>query len=437
MKNSTISRRGFLATALAASAGPLIIPSRALGRDGAVAPSERITMGFIGLGGQGSGHLFGGSWTYVAGGYLGRKEVQVLGVCDVWPQKRESARDRVNNHYAQLAGAGSFKSCEAYLDFREMIARPDIDAVLMALPFHLHAPVAMMAAKNGKDVYSEKPIALTIEEGRLLADTMKRYRRVYQAGTQQRSEAEYGGKFRRACELVRNGYIGQLKEIYAFSPGGGFSANMQNTSGPGIPEPEGFSWDLYVGPGPWRPYTGGNANCGLFSYGDPNWGPHHYDAVQWVIEKEHPGPVEVGYEDEHAVLRYENGLVIHGCKYPGEEVGAVGGACFIGTDGYIAVDRENIVSNPPEILKAQLKPEDERPYLSPIHAGNFLECIRTRKLTICNAETAHRSMSLVLLAGIATQLRRKMTWDPVKEVFVDDEQANRLLSYARRPGWEV
>ena len=148
MKNSTISRRGFLATALAASAGPLIIPSRALGRDGAVAPSERITMGFIGLGGQGSGHLFGGSWTYVAGGYLGRKEVQVLGVCDVWPQKRESARDRVNNHYAQLAGAGSFRSCEAYLDFREMIARPDIDAVLMALPFHLHAPVAMMAAKN-------------------------------------------------------------------------------------------------------------------------------------------------------------------------------------------------------------------------------------------------------------------------------------------------
>ena len=238
MKNSTISRRGFLATALAASAGPIIIPSRALGRDGAVAPSERITMGFIGLGGQGSGHLFGGSWTYVAGGYLGRKEVQVLGVCDVWPQKRESARDRVNNHYAQLAGAGSFQSCEAYLDFREMIARPDIDAVLMALPFHLHAPVAMMAAKNGKDVYSEKPIALTIEEGRLLANTMKRYRRVYQAGTQQRSEAEYGGKFRRACELVRNGYIGELKEIYAFSPGGGFSANMRTRPVPASPNPK-------------------------------------------------------------------------------------------------------------------------------------------------------------------------------------------------------
>ena len=158
--------------------------------------------------------------------------------------------------------------------------------------------------------------------------------------------------------------------------------------------------------------------------------------MQWVIEKEHPGPVEVAYEDEHAVLRYENGLVIHGCKYSGEEVGAVGGACYIGTEGYIAVDRENIVSNPPEILKVQLKPEDERPYVSPIHAGNFLECIRTRKQTICNAETAHRSMSLVLLAGIATQLKRKMTWDPVKEVFVGDEQANRLLSYARRPGWK-
>ncbi len=437
MKNATISRRGFLAAALAASAGPTIIPAHALGRDGSVAPSERITMGFIGLGGQGSGHLFGGSWTYVAGGYLGRKEIQVLAVCDLWGKKRDEARERVNNHYAQLAGSGKYASCEAYLDFRELIARDDIDAVLMALPFHWHAPMAIMAAKQGKDVYSEKPIALTIEEGRLLSNTIKRYGRVYQAGTQQRSEAEYGGKFRRACELVRNGYIGQLKEIYAFSPGGGFSANMQNCSAPGIPIPDDFSWDIYVGPGPWQPYTGGNANCGLFSYGDPNWGPHHFDAVQWVMEKDYAGPAELDYEDKHAVLRYENGVAIHCCPHPDLEVGSVGGACFIGTDGYIAVDRERLIASPKEILDIQLRPTDERPYESLIHAGNFLDCVRTRKQTICNAETAHRSMSLVLLAGIATQLKRKMTWDAVHEVFVDDEPANRLLSYARRPGWEV
>ena len=213
MKKTTLSRRGFLASTLAASVGPMIVPARALGRAGATAPSERICMGFIGLGGQGSGHLFGGSWTYVVGGYLGRSEVQVLGVCDVWREKRESAKERVNQHYAQLAGTGSYTSCEAYRDFRDLLAREEVDAVLMALPFHWHAPMAIMAAKHGKDVYSEKPIAMTIEEGRILADTMKRYGRVYQAGTQQRSE--YDGKFRRASELVRNGYVGQLKEIYA------------------------------------------------------------------------------------------------------------------------------------------------------------------------------------------------------------------------------
>ena len=435
MKKITLTRRGFLAGTLAASVAPMILPSRVLGRAGSVAPCERITMGFIGQGGQGSGHLFGGSWTYVAGGYLGRSEVQILGVCDVWRNKRESAKDRINKYYAQLAGTGSYTSCEAYRDFRDLIARPDIDAVLMALPFHLHAPMAIMAMKAGKDVYSEKPCAITIEEGRILADTQKRYGRVYQAGTQQR--CEYDGKFRRACELVRNGYVGQLKEIYAFSPGGGFSPNMQNVNSPGIPIPDDFDWDLYVGPGPWQPFMGGNANCGLFAFGDPNWGPHHYDVVQWVLEKDHIGPNEVSYENDHAVFRYENGLVVHACPFPGAAVGGVGGARYIGTDGYVAVDRENIESNPAGILNVQLKPTDQRVYTSKSHAGNFLECIRSRKQTICNAETAHRSMSLVLLAGIATQLKRKMIWDPVKEQFKDDEQANRLLSYARRPGWEV
>lgn len=430
-----LSRRGFLAATVAASVGPMIIPASALGRSGVKPPSERIGMGFIGLGGQGSGHLFGGSWTYVAGGYLGRSEVQVLGVCDVWRNRRESAKERVNQHYAQLAGTGSYKSCEAYRDFRELFARDDVDAVLMALPFHWHAPMAMMAAKNGKDVYSEKPIALTIEEGRMLADTMKRYGRVYQAGTQQRSE--YDGKFRRAFELVRNGYIGQLKEIYAYSPGGGFSANLQNVYADGIPVPEDLDWDIYVGPGPWQPYTGGNANCGLFAYGDPNWGPHHYDVARWVLEKDCLGPISIGYEKDHAVLRFENGVVVHGCRHPTEPVGAVGGNCYVGTEGYIAVDREGIVSNPPGILREQLKPSDQRAYEVKSHAGNYLDCIRTRKRTICDAETAHRSMSLVLLAGIATQLKREIAWDPAKEVFVNDEQANRLLSYARRPGWEV
>lgn len=435
MKRKPLSRRRFLASAVAAAAGPMIIPARALGLDGATAPSERIVMGFIGLGGQGSGHLFGGSWTYVTGGYLGRSEVQVVGVCDVWKPKRESAKERVNNYYAQLAGAGSNTSCEAYRDFRDLFARDDVDAVLMALPFHWHAPMSIMAMKNGKDVYSEKPTAMTIEEGRLLAETAKRYGRVYQAGTQQRSE--YGGKFRRLVELVRNGYIGQLKEIYSFSPGGGFSANMQNVYDPGVPVPDDLDWDIYVGPGPWRPFSGSNANCGLFAYGDPNWGPHHFDIVNWVLEKNSLGPIEVSYENEHAQLRYENGVVVHACRHPEVAVGGSGGVCCVGTEGWIAVDRENLVCDPASIVEAQLKPTDQRVYESKSHGGNFLECIRTRKRTICDAETTRRSMSIMLLAGIATQLKRTMAWDPVKEVFPGDEQANRWLAYARRPGWEV
>jgi len=444
--DAEVSRRGFLASTFAASVGPLILPSRVLGRSGLIPPSERINMGFIGQGGQGSGHLFGGSWTYVTGGYLARPDVQIVAVCDLWRNKRESSKERVNHHYAQLMGAGSYTSCESYLDFRDLLARSDIDAILAALPFHWHAPMAIMAARAGKDVYSEKPIAITIEEGRILADTVKRYGCVYQAGTQQR--CEYDGKFRRACELVRNGYVGELKEIYSYSPGGGFSANMQNVYDPGSPIPEGFDWDIYVGPGPWRPFTGGNANCGLFSYGDPNWGPHHFDIVNWLMEKDDLGPIEIGYEDDHAVLRYENGVIVHCCRYPSdianrivdvahEGVGGSGGGCYIGTEGYIAVDRENIVAKPASILDVQLKPSDERVYHSNSHGGNYLECIRTRKRTICDAETAHRSMSLCILAGIATQLKRTVAWDPVKEVFPGDEQANRLLSYARRPGWEV
>ncbi|MDQ1256192.1 MAG: Gfo/Idh/MocA family oxidoreductase [Candidatus Hydrogenedentes bacterium] len=435
MKKQTISRRSFLAKAIAVSAAPMIVPASALGLEGTVAPSERITMGFIGLGGQGSGHLFGGAWTYVPGGYLGRGEVQVLGVCDVRQERREAALQRVNEHYANKAGAGSYKACEAYRDFHDLLARPDVDAVLGALPFHWHAPMAISAAKAGKDVYSEKPIAMTIEEGRILVETVQRYGRVYQAGTQQRSE--YDGKFRRAVNLVRNGYIGTLKEVYGYCPCGGFTPNLNSVANPGIPVPDTLDWDLFVGPAPWQPYSGGNAHCGLYAFGDTNWSPHHYDTVQWGIGADRTGPVEADFRDGHAVLRYENGVVVHACPYPGEPVGGVGGACFVGTAGRIAVDRDNLVADPPSILNEQLGPKDTPVYESKSHSANFLHCIRTRKRPICDVETAHRAMSVILLGGIAMQLQRKLTWDPVKEEFPGDEQANRLLSYARRPGWQI
>src|SRR5262245_3381487 len=208
------TRRCFIhrtATALgAAIVAPTILPSSVLGRNGATAPSERIAMGSIGRGGQGSGHLLGGAWTYVPGGYIARDDVQVLAVCDVRRERRERARTRCNQIYAEKLGQANYDGVKGYNDFRELLARSDIDAVLIAVPYHWAAMLATMAMRAGKDVYCEKPIATTVREGRNLIDTAKRYSRIYQAGTQQRSE--YAGKFRTACELVRNGRIGQLKE---------------------------------------------------------------------------------------------------------------------------------------------------------------------------------------------------------------------------------
>src|SRR6266567_2090492 len=196
--NPTITRRQFLgrsATALGSVlAAPAFVPVSVLGRNGTFAPSERITMGFIGVGGQGSGHLLGGAWTYVAGGYAGRKEVQVLAVCDVWRDRRERACQRVNAHYAEVYGKENYKSCTPYTDFRQVLERPDIDAVLIATPAHWHATMAAMAAAAGKDIYCEKPTAVTISESQATLAAVRRYGRVYQAGTQQRSE--YGAKFR-------------------------------------------------------------------------------------------------------------------------------------------------------------------------------------------------------------------------------------------------
>src|ERR1044071_2514810 len=208
--SATMRRRRFLnraATAIGSLlTAPVLVPASALGRNGTYAPSERITMGFIGVGTQGGGHLLGGAWTYVAGGDAGRKDVQVLAVCDIWRDRRERAMRRVNDHYAEVYGQGSYKSCEAYNDFREVLARPDIDAVLIATPAHCHATMAAMAAAAGKDIYCEKPTAVTIQESQAMLAAVRRYGRIYQAGTQQRSE--YGGKFEKSA------HIGKLKPIY-------------------------------------------------------------------------------------------------------------------------------------------------------------------------------------------------------------------------------
>jgi predicted dehydrogenase len=314
--------------------------------------------------------------------------------------------------------------------------------------------MAILAASAGKDVYCEKPIAITIREGRALVDTCRRYGRIYQAGMQQRSE--YGGKFRLACELVRNGRIGRLQEVYAYrQPGAFFPTGW--TSDRVQPVPEGFDWDLWLGPLPWRSYGGeaGHALSGMF-IGDVNWSPHHYDIIQWTVNPDVNAPIVVDYiassqrlpgtalhpagaagrpEDGQVRYTYSHGVVVHSVPYPGEAVGGDGGACFVGTEGRIAVDRSHIVSYPAAILKEPLRPEDERVYLATSHSGNFLDCVRSRRATICHPETAVYTMNAILVGGIALALQRSVKWSPSAGEFPGDAEANRLLSYTPRAPW--
>lgn len=411
---------------------PAIVPASAVGR---TAPSERVNMGFIGLGGQGSGHLMGGAWTYVPGGYVARDDVQVQAVCDVRRERREHARNRCNQIYAERFGRAGYDGVKSYNDFREVLGRGDIDAVLIAVPYHWAAPMAIMAMRAGKDVYCEKPIAITVQETQVMVETARRYGRIYQAGTQQRSE--YGGKFRQACELVRNGRIGRLKEVYAYREPGAFVPSAW-TSDHSVPVPDGFDWDLWLGPLPWRPFGGeaGHALSGLF-VGDVNWSPHHYDIVQWTVNPDMRAPVKVKYVNGGIDYHYSNGVVVHGRGYPGEPVGPDGGACFVGTEGRIAVDRSNILSYPAGVLRAPMLPDDERVYYAESHSGNFLECVRSRKATICNPEVAAYTMNAILIGGVALALKRDLQWDPVKLRFEGDETANRLLSYTPRAPWRL
>jgi hypothetical protein len=437
MKPRTVlTRRKFLrwsAGAIGATvAAPAIIPASALGRDGVKAPSERITMGFIGVGTQGGGHLLGGAWTYLTGGYAARGDVQVLAVCDVWRDRRERAQLRVNQHYAETYGQGSYRSCEAYVDFRDILDRADIDAVLIATPAHWHATMAIMAARAGKDLYCEKPTAVTVRESQAVLAAVRRYGRVYQAGTQQRSE--YGGLFRRACEYVRSGRIGQLKEVYAYRDGGAIA--WPKRFGPARPVPADLDWDLYLGSAPALPYDG-DTGAHRFDIGELNWGQHHYDFIQWATDSDATGPVELFMADGCTNYRYSNGVVVYGRAYPGETIGGEGGAVFVGTEGRIAVDRNALISTPASIVREPLRPGEVHVYRSDSHSGNFLDCVRSRKRPICDADIAHRAASALLLGGVVKQLGRTLRWDPVKEEFIGDEEANRMLSIAARPPWGV
>ncbi|HOK89503.1 MAG TPA: Gfo/Idh/MocA family oxidoreductase [Candidatus Hydrogenedentes bacterium] len=430
-----MSRRGFLKAACAAAAGPWIIPGRALGLDGAVAPSNRITVGFIGMGRMARGHL---------DGFLQDPECQVLAICDVERYRRERQANRVNEQYAARAGSATYTACDTYNDFRDLCARQDIDVVVIATPNHWHALHAIEALRSGKDVYLEKPLARTIEECEAIVAAVRRYNRVLQVGSQQRSDTA----FRFACELVRNGRIGRVREVYANIGGPPNEDNL-----PGEPCPEGLDWDMWLGPCPSRPFS--STLCpGEFvdvwaewRYYRPyagglmtDWGAHHFDIAQWGLGRDGSGPVEIipDLPDTPDVKMltyvYEDGTRLYRGPGPIKDAGVV----FVGDEGMVGVNRgQFLVTVPGRLRYETFGPGEIHLYESADHRRNFLECVRTRREPICPAEIGASSATVCHIGNIAYQLKRPLRWDPARRDFVDDPEASRLRARAMRAPWQL
>ena len=428
---STVSRREFLsrgAAALgAAVAFPSIVPSTVFG---ASAPSNRITMAMIGMGGQMGGHF---------NGMLGRSDVQVLAVCDVDQSKREQAKARAERTYADGMASGTYKGCDAYLEYERICERTDIDAVLICTPDHWHAPISLAAIRTGKDVYCEKPMTLTLREGRMVSDACKQYGAIYQVGSQQRSERA----FRTACEIVRNGRIGKVKTCYASL--GQFSPPMTL---PEQPIPDGFDYDRWLGPTPWYPFNsrrvegnfGGGWRC-FWEYGsrkNGDWGAHHFDIIQWALGMDDSGPVKFipkGYKgQEYQTHIYANGVtVLRDHPVRCEENPRNTMVQFIGEAGEVFVSRNGLLNTTPtDLAEAPFGPGDIRLYESNSQTGNWVDCIRTRKQPICTAEIGHRTASICQLSGIAERLGRPLDWDPAAEKILNDPEAERWYERPRR-----
>ncbi len=438
-----INRREFLKkTTLAASvlAIPSIVPSSVLGQN---PPSERINIGCIGVGNMGISNCKG---------FLNLKETRILAVCDV--EKgckqpghkyfgREPVRDMVNAFYSNKSSSGVYKGCDAYEDFRDVLARKDMDAVVISTPDHWHVPISVAAAKAGKDIYCEKPLTLTIGQGRILADVVKRYKTVFQTGSHQRSS----GLFRNACELVRNNRIGQLKKMHIQIPGN--NCFCQPAWKP-MEVPKTFNYDMWLGPAPYAPYHKQRCHYEFrfildYSGGQmTNWGAHHFDIAQWGSGHDDTGPVEIEGIGEFPTsglfttctnvkkitYKYANGVEIN-AKMGGSDI------MFEGTDGWVCVSRSAISASDPKILTSKILPDEIHLYESNGHRENFLECIKTRKDPICSAETGHRSATVCHLGNIAMLLGRKLKWDPARERFTNDDEANRMIDRTMRAPWHI
>jgi len=430
-----MTRRTLLKGAAAAFAAPYIITSTALGANGRPSASNRITMGMIGVGGQGGGHVRG---------FAGDNGVQVVAVCDVDRNHRNAHREWVNGYYAARQRSGAYEGCKAYADFRKLLARDDIDAVMIATPDHWHCAVTVAAAQAGKDIYCEKPLSQNLLEGRAAADAVKRYHRVFQTGSQERSNrnCRYG------CELVRNGRIGKLHTIRVNLPLDRGRHGVYRT----MDVPDGLDWDFWLGPAPWAPYTKDRAHF-FFRYlldhsgGEmTDRGAHIIDLAQWGNGTDGSGPVEVegtgDIADGHfwdtawnfkVTFTYANGVKLH-CKNSGPR-----GVKFEGADGwlFIGIHGGHLSASDPDILRSKIGPGDTHLHKSPGHRQDFLRAVRTRGDTVAPAEVGHRTASLCHLANIAMLVGRRLKFDPDGERFANDPGANRLLTRTMREPWHL
>ncbi len=436
-RGNGISRRRLLkraAGAAAAIALPYIVPSSALGKAGSVAPSGRITLGCIGTGGMGKADM---------ALFMGLPDVQIVAICDVKQPMREGARAIVE----QQTG---YKGVTLHNDFRELVARDDIDAVLIASPDHWHVLHALAAVRSGKDVYVEKPLGLSLQQIKTLREEVHRYERTFQFGTQQRSMPN----FRFACELIRNGRIGELKTIKVSAPDG-----FKERSGDAVyqvePVPAGFDYEMWLGPAPWAPYTPMRViNPHWFHISDyslgyiAGWGIHHIDIAQWGSGMELSGPVEIegsglfpsddGLCDNalnwDVRLKYANGVRVH---FTSDTLMNPHGIRFEGTEGWVYVNRSQFDAEPKSLLKETIRPNEIHLPVSTHHQRNFVDSVKTRQPSICNIDVAVRSDAVCTISDIAMRLGRPLKWDPVKEEFVGDVEASMRQRRAMRSPWHL
>jgi len=429
MKKQSISRRGFLkgtAVASAAIACPTIVPSSVFGAE---APSKRIMVGHIGVGGQGGGLL---------GAFVRCSEGQSVATCDPFKGRRDKRAKWVDAGYSKKFGK-TYKGCRTFGDFRELLAREDIDAIVCATPDHWHVPITIAAAKAGKDVYCEKPLGISVAHNKAARAAIHRYKVMFQYGTQQRSNNTHCA---RACELVRAGYIGELKAIDVVAPNGATGGNPTPQ-----PVPADLDYNMWLGPAPKAPYTKdrviGGGRWHIYDYAlgfIAGWGAHPLDIAHWgyphtPVEYEGTGKIPTKGLFDTIVNwdvkgKYESGVTF--TLKAGRDK-----TTFTGTKGVIWASRGRAGSSIPGILKTKIKPNEEKLLQDTNHYRNFLKACKSRKTPAADIDSAVQSDFMSHLGDIAIRTKRKIKWDPKKEVIIGDDAASRMLTRAMRPPWKL